>query len=59
VGDWCYEIPAGGLSPGVAPQEVARRELSEEVGGEARDLRHVGQFYTSNGTSDEVAYVCL
>jgi ADP-ribose pyrophosphatase len=66
VGDWCYEVPAGGLPPGLDPsarlgqsEEVARRELLEEVGGTAADVRFVGQFYTSNGISDEVAYVYL
>ncbi len=53
------EIPAGGLSPGLAPEDVARRELSEEIGGTATDLRYVGQFYTSNGISNEVAHVYL
>jgi ADP-ribose pyrophosphatase len=57
VDDWCYEVPAGGLSPGSTPKEVARRELAEEVGGTAADLCYVGQFYTSNGISNEVAYV--
>ena len=57
--DWCYEVPAGGLSPGLAPEAVARRELLEEVGGTASELRHVGQFYTSNGISNEVAHVYL
>ena len=36
VDDWCYEVPAGGLSPGLTPEEVARRELLEEVGGDGR-----------------------
>jgi ADP-ribose pyrophosphatase len=36
---------------------VACRELLEEVGGRAAELRYVGQFYTSNGISNEVAYV--
>jgi ADP-ribose pyrophosphatase len=31
----------------------------EEVGGIATDLRYVGQFYTSNGISNEVAYIYL
>ena len=53
------EVPAGGLSPGMSPEEVARRELLEEVGGRAAELRLVGQFYTSNGISNEVAYVYL
>jgi ADP-ribose pyrophosphatase len=59
VDDWCYEVPAGGISPGLAPEEVARRELLEEIGGTAADLRYVGRFYTSNGISNEVAYVYL
>ena len=53
------EVPAGGLSPGMSPKEVARRELQEEVGGTAAQLHYVGQFYTSNGISNEVAYVYL
>ena len=57
--DCCYEVPAGGLSEGLPPEEVARRELLEEVGGTAADFRYVGQFYTSNGISNEVAYVYL
>ena len=59
VGEYCYEVPAGGLSPDLAPEQVAHRELLEEVGGTAADLRHVGQFYTSNGISNEVAHVFL
>ncbi len=57
--DWWYEVPAGGLSPDLAPEDVARRELSEEIGGIAAVLRYVGQFYTSNSISNEVAYVYL
>ena len=59
VDDWCYEVAAGGLSPGFTPEEVARRELLEEVGGTASELRYIGQFYTSNGISNEAAYVYL
>lgn len=66
VQEWCYEVPAGGLPPGldqsqrlVQSEEVARRELLEEVGGTAEHLRTIGQFYTSNGISNEVAYVYL
>jgi ADP-ribose pyrophosphatase len=59
VDDWCYEVPAGGLGPDGTPENIARQELLEEVGGTAADLRSVGQFYTSNGISNEVAYVYL
>jgi hypothetical protein len=33
--------------------------LLEEIGGKAAELRHVGQFYTSNGISNRVTYVHL
>lgn len=59
VDDWCYEVPAGGLTPGLPPEETARRELLEEIGGTTAELRLVGQFYTSNGISSETAYVYL
>jgi ADP-ribose pyrophosphatase len=59
VDEFCMEVPAGGLSPGLTPEEVVHRELLEEVGGCAADLCYVGQFYTSNGISNEVAHVFL
>jgi ADP-ribose pyrophosphatase len=66
VDDWCYEIPAGGLPQGLdesqklaQAEEVAHRELLEEAGGRAAGLRYIGQFYTSNGISNEVAYIYL
>ncbi len=59
VDDWCYEVPAGGLSPDLAPEVIAHRELLEEIGGTAADMSCLGQFYTSNGISNEIAYVYL
>lgn len=59
VDDWCYEVPAGGLSEGLPPEETARRELREEIGGTPADLHYMGQFYTSNGISNEIAHVYL
>lgn len=71
VADWCWEVPAGGLPPRLdhsqtcdslrlaQSEEAARLELLEEVGGRAADLLYAGQFFTSNGISNEVAYVYL
>lgn len=59
VNDWCLELPAGGLREGVSPQEMARRELLEETGGEAETIQQVATFYVANGISDEVAHVFL
>ncbi|MFC2045958.1 hypothetical protein ACFLTC_00360 [Chloroflexota bacterium] len=46
-------------SPLVQSEELARRELLEKAGGTATEPRYIGQFYTSNGISNEVAYVYL
>lgn len=59
VGEYCLEVPAGSLSAEVPPDETARRELAEEIGGTAADLRYVGRFYVSNGITNEAAYVYL
>jgi glycosyltransferase A (GT-A) superfamily protein (DUF2064 family)/8-oxo-dGTP pyrophosphatase MutT (NUDIX family) len=42
------EMPAGSIEPDEAPAAAAARELREEVGGVARDLRRVGGFYSSS-----------
>lgn len=59
VDDWCFEVPAGGLQDGHSPEEVARAELREEIGGVGGTLRAIGTFYTSNGISNEQAHVFL
>ena len=59
VQDWCWEVPAGGLLPGATPEQMARRELLEEIGGTAAHLQYIGQFYTMNGIGTEVAHVFL
>jgi glycosyltransferase A (GT-A) superfamily protein (DUF2064 family)/8-oxo-dGTP pyrophosphatase MutT (NUDIX family) len=42
------EMPAGSIEPDEAPTAAAARELREEAGGVARDLRRVGGFYSSS-----------
>ena len=59
VRDWCWEVPAGGLLPGIAPDEMARRELREEIGATAASLEPIAWFYTMNGIGTEVAHVFL
>lgn len=59
VGEWCWEVPAGGLLPGATPEAMARQELREEIGGTAARIERVGQFYTMNGIGTEVAHVFL
>ncbi|HSJ52303.1 MAG TPA: NUDIX hydrolase [Anaerolineae bacterium] len=59
VGEYCLEVPAGGLSPDASPEEAARRELEEEIGGTAAGLEYVGRFYASTGISNETVHVYL
>ncbi|MCR3923178.1 MAG: NUDIX hydrolase [Firmicutes bacterium] len=53
------EIPAGKLDPGETPRDCAERELAEEVGMAANDLRLLAAFYTSPGFATERIYVYL
>lgn len=48
VRDWTVEVPAGAVEEGESPQEAAERELAEEVGGRAREWRHLTTFYSSS-----------
>jgi ADP-ribose pyrophosphatase len=50
---YVYEIPAGRLDPGEAPEECAARELREETGYSASGLIRLTTFYTTPGFTDE------
>jgi ADP-ribose pyrophosphatase len=54
-----YEIPAGRLDPGEAPEACARRELREETGCSAERVEHVYTFYTTPGFTDEKIHAFL
>ncbi|NMA90560.1 MAG: NUDIX hydrolase [Amphibacillus sp.] len=53
------EIPAGKLDPGEDPAETARRELEEETGYQAKQLKYLTSFYTSPGFANEILYLYL
>jgi ADP-ribose pyrophosphatase len=59
VGDWCWEVPSGGLNNGMTRAAAVRAELLEEVGGTAAAIEYSGHFYTSNGISNEVAHIYI
>lgn len=53
------EIPAGKLDPGERPVDCARRELVEEIGYEASEVRELARFYTTPGYSNEYFHLFL
>ena len=59
AGGWLWELPAGKIDPGEAPQTTAQRELAEEAGLEAGDWQKLGQCLTTPGFCDEVIHLYL
>lgn len=56
---WVYELPAGTLEQGEQPADCAARELEEETGYAAGDIRPLAAFYTSPGLSDEAMHAYI
>mgnify|MGYP001226965396 CR=1 FL=1 len=54
-----WEIPAGTLSPGEAPEACAHRELIEEAGYQAGTLTSLTQIFTAPGFTDESIHLYL
>jgi ADP-ribose pyrophosphatase len=50
---YVYEIPAGRLEPGEDPRHCAERELREETGCVANQIRLLTTMYTTPGFTDE------
>lgn len=51
--DFIWEVPAGTLAPGEAPEACAKRELEEEAGCIARSVDHLVTIFTTPGFTDE------
>jgi ADP-ribose pyrophosphatase len=56
---YVYEIPAGRLEAGEAPEACAHRELREETGCTASTMEHVFTMFTTPGFTDEKIHVFL
>ncbi len=54
VGRAIWELPAGTLEAGEAPEVTAGRELEEETGYRAARVEKLGEFYTTPGLTDEL-----
>ena len=59
AGGWIWELPAGKLEPGEAPQTTAARELTEEAGLHAGHWSSLGKFFVSPGFCDEIIYLYI
>ena len=59
VGEFIWEIPAGTLKDKEEPLECAKRELMEETGYEAMELKELGQMVPVPGYSDERIHIFL
>jgi len=53
AGGTIYEVPAGKLEPGEAPDICASRELEEETGYRAGRIERLGEILTTPGFTDE------
>lgn len=54
---WSYEFAAGAVEPGESIEDAARREMLEETGWRADELRHLVTVEPQNGFSDSVHHV--
>jgi ADP-ribose pyrophosphatase len=59
AGGYLYEIPAGRLDPGEAPEVCARRELQEETGCTAGRIERLTTIFTTPGFCDEQIHLFL
>lgn len=56
IGQWIWEVPAGSLDEGEAPDTAAVRECEEEIGWTPQVVEPVGSWYPSPGFCDEVMH---
>lgn len=54
-----WEIPAGKIEIGENPKQCAIRELKEETGYSAENIKLIHKFYTSAGFSNQKVYIFL
>lgn len=53
VNQWLWEVPAGSIDPGEAPEAAAARECHEEIGQVPVSMTRLGSFLPTPGICDE------
>lgn len=59
AGGYIYEVPAGKLSKGEAPEACAAREVEEEIGYKVGMLEKLTTIFTAPGFCDEQIHLFL
>jgi ADP-ribose pyrophosphatase len=59
AGGFIWELPAGLLAAGEAPEACALRELREEAGIQAEAVTHLSTIFTTPGFTDERIHLFL
>ena len=59
LNEWSWEIPMGGSPLGEDCRQTALRELEEETGLVAGNIKQIQYLHTSNSVTDEKGYVFL
>ncbi len=59
TGGFLWELPAGKLDEGESPESCAARELEEETGTRAAELRQLTTIWTTPGFTDERIHLFL
>jgi len=54
---WLLEIVAGLMEPGEPPEEVARREATEEAGLAVRRIEPIARFFATPSKSSEITHL--
>lgn len=59
AGEVLLELPAGTMEAGETPENCALREIREETGMKAGQIRKIGEFFMAPGYSTEYLYLYL
>jgi len=57
LGEYSWEVPMGASEAGEDPLDTAHRELKEETGLSASEMKPLMKLHTSNSLTDEVGFV--